>query len=504
VTHHDTDVVSTLRLAVAEKIGQDRFELWFGTGTELVPENDRVCVEVPNQFTLDWLRNNFRRQIEAAVHEVIGADAAVEFRVNRRRQRRDQVGPSAGAPQQATDEQTSGRAQSGGTSSEGPAPDASDDQPSQIVPANGHESISMASAARQNAHAAVIGTGRRRYASLETFVVGDCNRVAHASAAWVTKQLGSISPLFVYGPTGVGKSHILEGMYRCVMQGPRRYRCVFLSAEQFTSFFVEALQGKGLPSFRRRYRDVDLLVVEDVQFFSGKQATQAELQHTIDTLARDGRQLAFSADRPPSQLGDLGPELVARFSGGLVCGLQPPDLATRLNILSAWAHQQSCPVPDDVLEFMARRITGDVRQLRGALNRLQATSEALQLEITMKLATESLRDVIHNTRKLFRLEEVERAVCEMFEVDKATLKSNRRAKSVTQPRMLAMWLARKYTRAALAEIGDYFGRKSHATVVSAQKTVDRWLKEGQSVQLPDSNHAVDEAIRQLEARLRAS
>ena len=495
MTHHDTDIVSTLRLAIAEKIGQDRFELWFGTGTDLVAENDRVCVEVPNQFTLDWLRNNFRRQIELAVCDVVGSNSVVEFRVNPRRR-------NSGVEQNREPHNHAGEVRLKAHAQTDSAPVRREQ--SHATDTFATVNARTGSAAYSGLSAAKSTIGRRRYASLDTLVVGDCNRVAQTSVTVVAKELGSISPLFIYGPTGVGKTHVLEGLYRSVTEGPRRYRSVFLSSEQFTTFFLEALQGKGLPSFRRRYRDVDLLIVEDVQFFLGKRATQAELQHTIDTLVRDGRQLAFSADRPPSQLSELGPELVTRFSGGLVCSLQQPDLETRREILRSWTRQQSQAIPDDVLEFMARRITVDVRQLRGALNRLQATSEAMQRDITMHMATESLKDVINNTRQLFRLEEVERAVCEMFEVDKTTLKSNRRAKSVTQPRMLAMWLARKYTRAALSEIGDHFGRKSHATVVSAQKTVDKWLKEGKSVQLPDSNHAVDEAIRQLEARLRAS
>lgn len=464
MTHHDTDVVSTLRLSIADRVGQDRFELWFGTGTQLFMEGQRVFVEVANQFTLDWLRNNFRREIETAVCDVIGPDAAIEFRLNAQLARN--ASPKASKPAQVS-------TQSVGAPSKAARP---------------------ASSQR---------TSRRRFARLEEFVVGDSNRVAYASASMTARQLGSVSPLFFYGPSGVGKSHLLESIYYAVGQLPERHRSIYLSAEQFTSYFLEALQGKGLPSFRRRYRDVDLLVVDDVQFFLGKRATQGELQHTIDTLLRDGRQVAFSCDRPPSQLTDLGPELVTRFSGGLVCAVQPPDFDTRVEILKNWSNQQKLKIPETVLTLIASRVSDDVRQLRGALNRIHATSQALDESITLEMAEHSLVDVLRNTRQLFRLDEVERAICEIFELDRGTLKSSSRSRSVTQPRMLAMWLARRYTRSALSEIGDHFGRKSHATVISAQKTVDKWIKEGQTVHMPDRDHNVDDAIQQLTARMRA-
>lgn len=462
---HDTDVVSTLRLAVAERVGQERFELWFGPGVQLVPQPGRVRVEVPNKFTLDWLRKHFRAHIEAAVSDVMTEDTAVEFQVNPKLVAK----PAARRP--ASNDKSSGGSTTAGVLS----PSDQDN-----------------------------GRPRRRFATFQSFVIGECNQVALSASKSITGQLGAITPLFLYGPSGGGKTHLLEAIFSSVREAPEKRRAVYLSAEQFTSFFLEALQGKGLPSFRRRYRGVDLLIVDDVQFLVGKRATQAELQHTMDTLLREGRQLAFAADRPPSRLQELGTELVARFCGGLVCAVQAPDVTTRVGILRSWVNQRKLSVPDDVLQFIASRLPEDARMLQGALNRVQATSQALGQPITDKLARESLADLVESKRQTFGLNDIEHAVCGLFELDQKTLKSKRRTKSVSHPRMLAMWLARKYTRAALSEIGDFFGRRSHTTVLSAHKAVERWVKDGSCVQLPDRDCQVQETIRQLEARMRAS
>jgi chromosomal replication initiator protein len=463
VITHDTDVVSTLRLALAERLGLERFELWFGSGAQLVPEPGRVRVEVPFQFTLEWLRKHFRSDIEAAVAEVLGGETAVELRLN---------------------------------------PDLADRTRGRGERDDGRESDTPKKARSSESPAGPKRPPGRRYATLDSFVVGDCNRVAHTSAGVIIRQPGSITPFFVYGPTGVGKTHLLEGIWSGVRRAPENRRVVYLSAEQFTTFFLEALQGKGLPSFRRRYRGVDLLIIDDVQFLKGKRATQEELQHTIDSLLRERRQVALAADRPPSQLDDLHAELITRFSGGLVCAIQSPDYATRLGMLEKWTKQRGLGIPEDVLELMATRSADDARQLQGALNRIQATGQALGRPITLELANEALADLFASKRQAFGLADIDRAVCDVFQMDRETLMSKRRTKAVSHPRMLAMWLARKYTRAALSEIGDHFGRRSHTTVLSAQKTVERWMRNGVSVQMPGRDCQVQETIRQLEARLR--
>ena len=344
---------------------------------------------------------------------------------------------------------------------------------------------------------------RRRFASLETFVSGETNRVAVASAEMVVRRPGQVTPLMFHGPTSVGKTHLLEGIWTAARKSHHRLTAVYLSAEQFTSQFLEALRGSGLPNFRRKYRGVGVLILDDLQFFVGKRATQVELLHTIDGFLREGRQLVFAADRSPAELPELGPELTTRLTGGLVCRIEPPDHATRLAIVGQMARRMKLHVPPEVQQLVASRLTSHARQLSGALCRLQATSEALGRPISLPLAEEALADLVGHSGRVVRLPDIEKAVCEVFGLEPASLQSDAKGKRVSHPRMLAMWLARKHTRAALSEIGHYFGRRSHSTVLSAQKRVDGWMASGRTLELADHHWPTDDAIRQVERRLAA-
>jgi chromosomal replication initiator protein len=313
---------------------------------------------------------------------------------------------------------------------------------------------------------------------------------------------GSISPLYFCGPPGTGKTHLLEGIWTAVRQRRDFRGVVYLTAEQFTTFFLEALNGSGLPSFRRKYRGVDVLLVDDVQFFAGKRATVTEFQYTIDSILREGKQLVLSADRRPGELQSLGTELITRMSGGLVCQLDYPDRATRLAILRQLAKARGLDLPNDVIKLIAHELVGDARQLSGALNRLEATSTALAKPITVELATSALEDLFQAQARVVRIVDVEQAVCDVFGLEKDALKSHRKAKAVTQPRMLAMWLSRKYTRAALSEISHYFGRRSHSSVILAQQTVNNWVSDGTAVAGRTGPINIEDAIRRVELKLR--
>jgi len=326
--------------------------------------------------------------------------------------------------------------------------------------------------------------------------------LAIASAQMVVRRPGQVTPLMFHGPTSVGKTHLLEGIWTAARKH-RTARAVYLTAEQFTSHFIEALRGSGLPSFRRKYRGVDLLLLDDLQFLAGKRVTQVELLHTVDDLLREGRQLVFTSDRAPAELTELGAELTTRLQGGMVCCLEAPDYPTRLGIVAQFVRRFGIDVPLDVQEYIAARLTQHARELSGALCRLQATSQALGRPIELDMARKCLADLIHYSSPVVRLPDIEKAVCDVFGVQAGQLQSGCKAKSVSHPRMLAMWLARKHTRAALSEIGDYFGHRSHSTVISAQKRIEDWRAAGKPIALADHDWKLDEAIRQVESRLRA-
>jgi chromosomal replication initiator protein len=346
-----------------------------------------------------------------------------------------------------------------------------------------------------------VDAPRRRFATLDSFVVGAGNRLAHASAQTAAERPGTLTPLVVYGPHGCGKTHLLEGIWTAARSGACA-NSVYLSAEQFTTLFVAALRGGGLPSFRRKYRGVQLLLVDDLQFLVGKRATRVELLHTIDSLLREGRQLVFSADRQPSELSELGPELTTRLAGGMVCQLEAPDRDTRLRLVHEFAKRLELVLPADVAEVVADRVTAGGRELAGAVNRLHATSRILGSPIDRVFAEATLVESITGTR-MVRLSDIQRAVCDVFGLAKDSLQSSRRSKAVSGPRTLAMWLARKHTRAGLAEIGEFFGRRSHSTVISAEKRVSDWMAQEAEVDLASTRLRVEEAVRRVEAQIRA-
>ena len=485
------EIVSVLRIALADRVGKERFDLWFGPSVKLRVHEDSLMVSVPNRFLHDWIRSSFRCHLEAVGQQVLGKTPDVRFEID----------PSLNASQTIAPHDpttisppSSAAAVSVSQTSVPSTRDPSLDQP----PGQSGEAPAAAGANSQSLSAAP----RRVFAHLESYVVGQSNRLGFASAEMAARRPGQITPLLIYGPTGVGKTHLLQGIWTAARRH-RTARAVYLSAEQFTSYFVEALRGSGLPNFRRKYRGVDLLLLDDLQFLAGKRATQVELLHTVDELLREGRQLVFTADRAPAELTDLAAELTTRLQGGMICHLESPDYATRLGIVAQFVSRFEMNVPRDVQEFIAASLTNHARELSGALCRLQATSQATGRPIDLEMARKCLAELIHYSSPVVRLPDIEKAICDLFGVDSGRLQSDCKAKSVSHPRMLAMWLARKHTRAALSEIGDFFGHRSHSTVISAQKRIDGWRAAGKPIALANQDWKLDEAIRQVESRLRA-
>lgn len=471
------EVVSAVRDALLARIGQERYDLWFGRQVRFDIDAQRLVVAAPDQFLLDRLRKQFRPDLAAAAESVWGREASLDFQVARQ-------------PAQPRMESV-----------------AVLNEPRDLPPAKAPKvqaTLPLLEFASATASPRPARRETERLRTLDSFVEGIGNRVALTAAKSVCQRPGVVSPLFLYGPTGCGKSHLIQGICAAARHALGLRRVVSMSAEQFTSHFLAALQGSGLPSFRRKCRDVDVLAIDDVQFFAGKRATLVELQHTIDTLLRHGKQLLLAADRPPSELGNLGPELITRVSGGLVCGIEAADYDTRLGIARQLAIPCRRSVPDSVIELIASECTGDARQIAGALHRLDAAGEAHDEAITVEFARRSLEDIFRSTLRLVRLPDIERAVCEAFGLEPKTLRNGRKTKAVSHPRMLAMWLARKYTRAAFSEIGEYFGRRSHSTVISAEKKVNRWVADGTVIQLGHSSCTIDSAIRRLESQLRTA
>ncbi|MBR4104962.1 MAG: hypothetical protein IKK39_13000, partial [Thermoguttaceae bacterium] len=334
------------------------------------------------------------------------------------------------------------------------------------------------------------GASSVRLASLDTFVEGFSNQLARKIADVAILQPGAMNPIFIGGPTSVGKTHLLEGICERYGRYPNRKPALYMTAEQFTTAFIQSLHG-GAGSFRDRFRNISLLAVDDLHFLEGKTTTQVELLSVVDMLRQRNVQLVFSANRPLAELTKLSGELTTRVQGGFVCQIGPPEREMLSQILRQMALERRIALSDEVCRFVVSRFTTHARQLSGALNRLYVAHLTTGAPIDVPFAQEALADLIASNVRAVKLEDIERVVQETFGLDDEELKSKSRSKRCADPRALAMWLARKHTRSALAEIGAYFGGRRHSAVLSAQKKVDRLLKTNGSIENGSAAFDVD-------------
>ncbi|MFN9369892.1 MAG: DnaA ATPase domain-containing protein [Planctomycetia bacterium] len=483
-----------IEAAVCERIGTERFAVWFGDSTRIdvaTPADEAsplIVVHAGAGCTHDFLQRTFGRDFEAVVRELCGAAARLEWR--------PLTGESTGRPVQSV----AGRR----PSAQGLQARSTADVPRSAARRRGRSAEPHGPAAAGQRPEPAAAGGRRRPVDLESFVVGPCNRMAYGAAELAVTRPGEMSPLVIHGPSGVGKTHLLEGICGRVRRLHPTATISFLSAEQFTSGFLQALHGSGLPGFRRSCRNADLLVVDDLQFFVGKRATRVELQQTIDHLQRQGRQMVFSCDREPDAIEGLGTDLLTRLRGGITARILPPDYEVRQGIVAGICAARGLEMPAEVIHYVASHMTRHARELSGAVNRLEATSLMLGMPIGLEMAEEALVDLVRASGRSVRIGDIDKAVCKAFGIESGTLQSARRAKATSHPRMLAMFLARKHTKAALTDIGGYFGRRSHSTVIAAEKAVTEWVAGRAQIVLADASWDVEEAIRRVEDLLRAS
>ena len=466
----DSDRLSVLRRELAERLGSERYELWLGPHTCIEFADGELSIGCPTQFECQWLRSHVHTALQASCQKVLGSDVEIRYHVL---SKAEEVTVDEVAAEEVAVEEVA--------KAEQPVLPT----PTKLAPHNSK-------------------LAPRNKSSFANYVVGKGNELASRTAQSVVEQPGHYGPLLLFGPPGVGKTHLCYAMLQQLRRSTRRTHAIRMTAEQFTGEFLSSLDRRALPSFRQKYRSVDVLFIDDIQFLVGKRATLDELLHTIDTLHERGRQVVLTCDRSPGDLQKVSPELVTRISGGLAIPLESPDFATRLGIVRQLSLRLQVTLEEEVISLIATQVAGSARQLAGAINRLVATSMAHKTTITLDLARTTLAEFVQQNSPAVRLADIQRAICEVFGVEPASLKSTRKTRSIAEPRMLAMWLARKYTRAALGEISEYFGRRSHSTVVSAQKKVERLVSQGGEISVADRPCQVDEAIRQVEAVLRTA
>jgi len=329
--------------------------------------------------------------------------------------------------------------------------------------------------------------------TFENFVVGPNNQMAHAAALAVAESPGkAYNPLFIYGGVGLGKTHLMQAVGHYVMRHRPRSKIAYISTETFTNDLINAIREDRMGAFRERYRSVDLLLVDDIQFIAGKERTQEEFFHTFNTLYENHKQIILSSDRPPREIQTLEARLRSRFEWGLITDIQPPDLETRIAILKMNAEYRGVEIPEEVLEFIAQRVTSNIRELEGALVRLIAFASLNGVPITKAVAMRALSHVFTQEQKEPTMEEIAQAVARWYGVRPEQLKAKGRAKEVVLPRQLAMYLIRERLSASLPEIGQFFGGRDHTTVLYAVQKVEKKLKED-----PKLKAAAEEIMEQL-------
>lgn len=523
--------VSVLR-ALAERIGTKRYEHWFSRQTRLTVRHDELVVTVPNPFLLKWLQQSFRQELEAAAQVGIGVQAQVRFEVVTSGW--DSPTPQDGATT-ATGLADSDRVDQtvllrlhaaeqslldSNTTAESAAPETMNSPAETALTQTSvtsnltQESTTHATAVAVPAEIAPaaqpVSSGEtlartgRRFADLCDFVPGPCNEFALSAVRQICLsplQEHQFSTLYLHGPVGVGKTHLIEGLHKQLRKQWTTLQVVSLTAETFTNQFTQALRDRKLPGFRQRFRSVDVLIVDEIDFLENKRGVQEEFLHTYQQLERMGKLVVVTGDRHPRLLTKTSEELRSRFVAGMVCRLDVPDLTTRQRIVrfkSSTAQVQFAP---EVVDYLAERFKTTVRELEGAVHTLHAYQKLHGKKLSLTAARVALADLERDCTRIIKIPEIVQAICTMFGVTTQDLQSNERKKSLSQPRMLAMYLARKHTRAAYTEIGAFFGGRNHSTVMAAERKISETLSQSSTIQVATTTWRLHDLVDTLEQQL---
>ena len=309
--------------------------------------------------------------------------------------------------------------------------------------------------------------------TFDTFVVGPSNQFAHAACRAVAEAPArSYNPLFIYGGVGLGKTHLMHAVGHYIVQQARSLRLTYVSSERFMNEMINALRYERILDFRERYRNIDVLLVDDIQFIGGKESTQTEFFHTFNALFDSAKQIVISSDAPPHEIAALEERLRSRFEWGLIADIQPPDLETKVAILRKKAEAEAVPLPDNVAIYIASKIRSNVRELEGSLIRLVAYASMTGAEINLALAQHVLRNVLSNDERVVTIDVIQKFVADYYQLRPNELKSRNNSKSIALPRQVAMYMCKSLTRASLPEIGKAFGGKHHSTVIHSIQKID--------------------------------
>lgn len=436
--------------SIQGQVPSQSFKTWFEPVKATKLENGELTVQVPSQFFYEWLEEHYYTLIKATISRFMGEDARLTYLV---------VPPD----------------ETGNGSDVHPSAAIRLEKPPAVPVIRLGPSFSLTESVENLPPAKTFLNPRYTF---NNFIKGDSNQLARAAASAVSNNPGgtSFNPLVIYGGTGLGKTHLIQAIGNYAFEAGKAKRVCYVSSEKFTIEFVDAIQSDKTREFSNYYRSMDLLVVDDIQFFSGKEKTQDSFFHTFNTLHQMGKQIVLSSDKPPKDLKGLDERLISRFQWGLTADIQPPDLETRTAILRKKCEDDNIEIPQEVLDFIATNVTSNVRELEGCYISLLAKASLENREINLELARDVLRLVVSDVHSPITVEEIQRQVAEFFDIPPDLLRAKTRKQEIVSARQVAMYLAKEMTNCSLKTIGLHFGGRDHSTVIHAYQSVEDQIK----------------------------
>jgi chromosomal replication initiator protein len=430
---------------IRDQVSTLSYKTWFQPIVVLRLSADELTIQVPSQFFYDWVEEHYNALIKRTIVSVLGPGAKLYYSIASD-ERQEELFPVDDRP--------------------APLP-----VPVQHAPFSPHITLRAENLPQAQSNL------NPRY-TFDNFIKGDSNQLARAAGMAVANNPGgtSFNPLVIYGGTGLGKTHLMHALANYAISAGKARRVLYVSSEKFTVDFVEAIQTDKVNEFSHFYRSMDLLVVDDIQFFAGKEKTQDNFFHTFNTLYQLGKQIVLSSDVPPKELKGLDERLISRFQCGLTADVQAPDLETRIAILQKKSEENSLELPQDVLEFIAANVTSNIRELEGCLISILARASLENREINIDLAKDVLRVVVSEVRSPITIEQIQRTVCDFFDVPEDLLRAKTRKQEIVIARQVAMYLAKDLTNSSLKTIGLHFGGRDHSTVIHAYQAVEDRIK----------------------------
>jgi len=434
---------------IAELVGPQRYKIWFKNSTQLSYNDGCLDVGVPNLFIGNWIEDHFSEVISESAAEVLGRETQVSYAIDPvlfRNLRKSQLNSQA-----------------------------------EFIEKNAERTVREARE-RKGKNGAGRMPRRKLRGRLEEFVVGRTNRLAHSVAADVVENTGGdMNPVFFHSACGLGKTHLLHGIANALSERKPQVRWLYASGEEFTNQFLYALRERRLDAFRHRYRDLDVLLLDDMQFIANKKATQEEFLHTFNTISANSKRVVFASDAHPKMIGDLSDPLVSRLLAGMIVRIERPDTETRCEILRRRATKTQHNVPEPVIRYIAEKIQANVRELEGCLLKLLAYASLTKMEITFDLARQALEDHLNQTGKILTVSDIELSVSTYFGLSPADLHTSRKSRTIALARNIAMYLAREHTDLSFPEIARLMGKKNHTTVLLACRRIKKYLEEDAEV-----------------------